>query len=320
MKKMWSFLIVCCVVLVCHAEVARAAERDCYADGDSLFGVGYNFVVDCDSLPLFTEIPALAQALVDMPDTICVGRDDVLVVAEFMVIPTDSVDSVWVKVARDQLTQGWVHRSQLLDSAVPDDPISQCMRLFRATHQWCMLALLVLTLLVVVWQRLARHRIRALGVKDISSIYPVLLSMVWAGCALLYGCIMNWMPERWEFFYFHPTLNPFAVVGMLRVFLFASWVTLLLVLALLFEVFRQLSVLDAIAYLFSLFCVQGVLYLFFSEVAMYYALPAVIVYVLLVAVLLWYYITKGRPRYRCGRCGASLHTLGRCPRCGVVNE
>lgn len=30
-------------------------------------------------------------------------------VAEFMIQPADSVDSVWVKVARDQETMGWVH-------------------------------------------------------------------------------------------------------------------------------------------------------------------------------------------------------------------
>ena len=36
-------------------------------------------------------------------------RGDELVVAAFAIIPEDSIDSVWVKVAHDQLTQGWVH-------------------------------------------------------------------------------------------------------------------------------------------------------------------------------------------------------------------
>ena len=37
-----------------------------------------------------------------------------LVVAEFMVQAADTVDSVWVKVARDQETMGWVRGGELL--------------------------------------------------------------------------------------------------------------------------------------------------------------------------------------------------------------
>ena len=42
-----------------------------------------------------------------------------------MIQPADSVDSVWVKVARDQETMGWVHEKELLEKVVPVDSVSQ---------------------------------------------------------------------------------------------------------------------------------------------------------------------------------------------------
>jgi hypothetical protein len=38
---------------------------------------------------------------------------------------------------------------------------------------------------------------------------------------------------------------------------------------------------------------------------------------MLYAVLsLWQYLRRHRPRYRCAHCGAPLHDLGNCPKCG----
>ena len=81
-----------------------------YQEEDAtLYVAGDNFVVSADSLHLQSS-----QPLHNLPiDTACeqlsVYYNDQLVVAETLVIPEDSVDSVWVKLARDQFTMGWVH-------------------------------------------------------------------------------------------------------------------------------------------------------------------------------------------------------------------
>ena len=65
---------------------------------------GYNFVVNADSL--------LLQG--DEGDSLHVVKHDRLVVADINIQPQDTIDSVWVKVARDQLTLGWIHETELL--------------------------------------------------------------------------------------------------------------------------------------------------------------------------------------------------------------
>ena len=52
--------------------------------------------------------------------------------ADIRIMSVDSIDSVWVQVARDQQTFGWIHESKLLPNVVPDDPnIAIYIHLFR---------------------------------------------------------------------------------------------------------------------------------------------------------------------------------------------
>ena len=83
----------------------------------------YNFQVRADSMPIIQQLPA--EALSDMPiDTMVVYKGECLVVADIMTVPADTIDSIWVKVARDQSTFGWIHEHDLLSAVSPDDPIS----------------------------------------------------------------------------------------------------------------------------------------------------------------------------------------------------
>ena len=88
----------------------------------------FNFLVVGDSLCLHSTHPYHNPGRTDAgPDSVTVFEDDRLVVADIMIVPEDSVDSVWVKVARDQYTMGWVHEADLLSAAIPDDSISSLM-------------------------------------------------------------------------------------------------------------------------------------------------------------------------------------------------
>ena len=95
------------------------------------YWTGYNFQAT-DSLHVETAPPL--KGLPDygalLNDTVRIDNGDNLVVAKVMYVPNDTTDSVWVKVARDQLTQGWVRESTLLERVVPDDPISKFISYF----------------------------------------------------------------------------------------------------------------------------------------------------------------------------------------------
>ena len=111
----------------------------------------YNFVVTTGSLPLADNLPDMAF------DTMFVVRGERIVVAEIQTVPTDSIDSVWVKVARDQVTQGWIRESELLKGVSPDDPISQFIDIFSNTHLLIFLALCVVVLGFYAMRRLLRR-------------------------------------------------------------------------------------------------------------------------------------------------------------------
>ena len=81
----------------------------------------YNFVVKADSLVLLKQQPEEKLNSL-MTDSFVVKKHDALVVADIRILPTDSIDSVWVQVARDQSTFGWIHESTLLKKVVPDAP------------------------------------------------------------------------------------------------------------------------------------------------------------------------------------------------------
>ena len=77
------------------------------------YGVNYNFQVLADSLPLRQMLSA---------DSLWLYRGDVLVVADYAVMTSDTAHAVWIKVARDQDTMGWIAEDRLLDNVVPIDP------------------------------------------------------------------------------------------------------------------------------------------------------------------------------------------------------
>ena len=251
-------------------------------------------------------------------DTVAVFADDRLVVAEVMIVPEDSVDSVWVKVARDQSTMGWVHEQDLLARVVPDDSISRFIHTFSNTHLIYFLS--VLGVLSVLWlvRRMRRKRFHIVHFDDIGSCYPTLLCLTLSGAATLYASMQNFVPDTWTEFYFHPTLNPFGLPFILGLFVASVWLIVILAIASVEDVCRQLPFQEAMLYLFALLGVCAGCYLFFSLTTLYYlGYPFFLFYV---GWALRRYFRYARCPYVCGRCGAKLHSKGRCPRCGAWNE
>ncbi|MBQ0048782.1 MAG: zinc ribbon domain-containing protein [Bacteroidales bacterium] len=287
------------------------------------YAPGYNFVVRADTLRLCTEIPARASQFTNVPDTICVYRNNEIVVADIAIVPEDSVDAVWVKVARDQMTQGWQRESDLLPCVSPDDPISMAIDMFSGQHiNLTVLLVLFVMAVVVIHRRCKQNSLRTTLVTVRNRIpqspYPIFLSVTMAGSAVFYTSIQIFTPQTWENFYFHPTLNPFAVPPLLGAFLFSLWTMVLFLFASVDDAFRQLSFLRASFFLLFQCTVLAVLYLFFSLTTMIYiGYP---LFILFAVLAFSFYSRHLRASFRCGYCGALLRSKGVCPHCGKTNQ
>lgn len=134
----WGKYLVCLLLLVVgitscyyrtalptHVEEEGEEETSALDLPGRPYALSSNFKVTADTLWLH-QLP--------FTDSLPVLKDNELVVAELAIHAEDPVDTVWVKVARDQETIGWLRESQLLENIVPIDPISQCIHLFSDTH------------------------------------------------------------------------------------------------------------------------------------------------------------------------------------------
>lgn len=245
-------------------------------------------------------------------------RGDKVVVAEFAVLPQDSVDSVWVKLAHSQEVQGWIRESEMKRTFVPVDSVSVFIYIFSRTH--ASYFLFVLALFVGVWLMSSFHRrqFRLVYFNDIDSFYPLLLCLLTAASATIYESMQVFAPETWEHFYYNSTLSPFQVPFILSLFLISIWLFVVVLLAAVDDVFRQLSPLSAMFYLLALASACILCYFFFIFTTHYYIgylFLAVFCGVFLRHLYRFLYVE----RYRCGACGGRMQGKGVCPHCGTLN-
>ena len=244
-------------------------------------------------------------------------RGDRVVVAEFVIHPTDSIDSVWVKVAHSQEVQGWVNERVLKEAFVPTDSISQFIYLFSHTHASYFMIIFALFVGVYLFRLFKRKQLKLVYFNDIESFYPLMLCLLVATSAMLYESMQVFAPEMWEHFYCNPTLSPLRVPFVLALFLISIWLFGILMLVVLDELFKQLSTAVAVVYLLGLLSCCIFCYFFFILTTHIY-----------IGYLFWLFfvmvfvqrIRRGkRYRYRCGQCGTKLRETGKCKRCGAMN-
>lgn len=251
----------------------------------------YNFVVTGDSLVVVAQqpedmsVPEVVSIELESigeekkKDSITIRRHERVVVADIKTVPSDTIDSVWVKVARDQLTFGWIHENELLSKVSPDDPISQFIDTFSNIHLLVFLAFCVLTGAAYGLRRLMRKGSKIVHFNDIPSFYPTALCLLIASSAVLYSSIQLFGPETWRHFYYHPSLNPFALPFWLGVFVSSVWALIIVAIATVDDVTRILPLGEAILYLVGLAAVCAVLYVVFSITTLYYiGYPLLIAY------------------------------------------
>lgn len=245
----------------------------------------FNFLVKADSLHLkYDPNSSVSPEFIDentlAVDSVTFFRGDHIVVADIKTIPSDSIDSVWVKVARDQVAMGWVRESELLPAVTPDDPISVFIDTFSNKHLLFFLALLVLVGSAYGLRKLHSQNAYIIHFNDIPSYYPTVLAFLVAASATFYSSIQLFGPETWRHFYYHPTLNPFVVPFHLQLFLMSVWAIVIMTIATIDDVRHHLSLSDAVLYLLGLAGVCAVLYVVFSITTLYYiGYPLLVAYI-----------------------------------------
>lgn len=237
----------------------------------------YNFLVFKDSLELMRQQPEEYISGLKV-DTFAVKKNHLLVVTDIRMVPQDSIDSVWVQLATENNDFGWVRESKLLRRVVPDDPISEFIMTFSNVHLLIFLVVIVVITMAYLVRKVFHSNGKIVHFNDIDSPYPVTLVLLVSISAAFYGWIQSFEPEMWRHFYFHPSLNPFAVPHLLGVFLALVWAVLIIALACVDEVYHRLTFGEGLLYLGGLAGVCALDYIIFSVLSLYY-----IGYVLLIA-------------------------------------
>ena len=237
----------------------------------------YNFLVFKDSLELMRQQPEEYISGLKV-DTFAVEKNHLLVVTDIRMVPQDSIDSVWVQLATENNDFGWVRESKLLRRVVPDDPISEFIMTFSNVHLLIFLVVIVVISMAYLVRKVFHSNGKIVHFNDIDSPYPVTLVLLVSISAAFYGWIQSFEPEMWRHFYFHPSLNPFAVPHLLGVFLALVWAVLIVALACVDEVYHRLTFGEGLLYLGGLAGVCALDYIIFSVLSLYY-----IGYVLLIA-------------------------------------
>ena len=237
----------------------------------------FNFLVFKDSLELMRQQPE--EYISGLPvDTFAVKKNHLLVVTDIRMVPQDSIDSVWVQLATENNDFGWIQESKLLPRVVPDDPISEFIMTFSNVHLLIFLVVIVVITMAYLVRKVFHSNGKIVHFNDIDSPYPVTLVLLVSISAAFYGWIQSFEPEVWRHFYFHPSLNPFAVPHLLGVFLALVWAVLIVAFACVDEAYHRLTFGEGLLYLGGLAGVCALDYIIFSVLSLYY-----IGYVLLIA-------------------------------------
>lgn len=272
MRKPWWYIIVFLGSFLLSSCIEKHEPKSRY------YGDSYNFMVTADSMMLLRYLPSESSLF---NDTLYVFEDDRVAVSE--ILSSDSLqiqnDTVWVQLMRDETTFGWVEEMSMRQQVVPADPISQAIETFSDQHTLFFIIFVTLIIFVYVMRRKLKQHVPVVHFQDIETKYPAVLCLMMATAATLYASIQMFDFEGWQYYYYHPTINPLAEHGIISIFLTLVWVIIIMAIACVSEVMKYLRMVDAIIYLLTLLAVCCVDYVLFSQLTLYYiGFPLLIAY------------------------------------------
>lgn len=234
------------------------------------YSENFNFVVKANSLTL---IPREGDLLTD---TCIVHKGSVIAVAAIKTVPGDSIDSIWVKVASDQFTMGWLRERELLQGAIPDDTISEMLDLLSSSRAIWMSALVALGIIAFILGKKKNMKQKELlrstfaFLHEQPGIYPPLFLLLVACMASLYASVQNFVPEYWQEYYFHPTLNPLVLPPLMATLVVVMWLVIITFLAVIDEVYHHFYFMPGITWLAKLGGTAMLVYLLISWTTLIY--------------------------------------------------
>lgn len=247
----------------------------------------FNFIVKADSLILTPREGDVIQ------DTCRVYDGDVIAVAEIKSLPNDTIDSIWVKVAHDQSTMGWLPEKELLKGTTPDDAISQLLDVMSSSRAIWMSALIVLGIVALFLRNNKTKKPQLLKFDEMASPYPILFIMLIAIMASVYASIQNFVPEFWQEFYYHPTLNPLILPPIMAVLVVLMWLVIITFIAVIDEVYHHFYIVPGITYLVELCGLSMLIYLLVSWTTLIYVGYPLLA--IIIIALAWLYFRKIMP-------------------------
>ena len=233
------------------------------------YSENFNFVVKADSLML---VPRLGEL---MQDTCYIYDDELIAVASI----SKQNDTVWVKVAHDQQTMGWISEEELLKNVAPDDPISEMLYTLSSLRGIWMSVLAAIGIFVFLFRRRKQQQLQLL---KIDSPYPLLFVALTAIMASIYASVQNFVPEYWQEYYFHPSLNPLVLPPIMAALVILVWLLIITLIASCDEAYHKLEPLPALGMMVELIGIGMIVYLVISWATLYY-----IGYLLLILLLIF---------------------------------
>ncbi len=214
------------------------------------YSINFNFVVKADSIML---IPREG----DVGDTCYVKDGELIAVAAI----SNHIDTLWVKVAHDQRTMGWIAESELLKHSSPDDPISEILYALSGSRGIWMSILAAIGLSAFFVKQRKNNRMRLFSLEQMQSPYPSMFLALIAVMAVLYSSVQNFVPEYWQEYYFHPSLNPLMLPPLMATLVVCVWLLIITFIAVCDEVYHHFDVLDGAIYIFELLGIGMIVYL-----------------------------------------------------------
>lgn len=221
------------------------------------YSENFNFIIQADSLTLQPRQGDLQQ------DTCQVRAGDLIVVAAI----SQQTDTIWVKVAHDQQTMGWIPEPQLLQESSPADPISQMLYTLSSLRGIWMSILAAVGLIAFL---LRQRRHQQMQLLKFPSPYPLLFIILVALMAATYATVQNFLPEYWQEYYFHPTLNPLVLPPVMSLLVILLWLLIITFIAVLDEAYHKLQAQPAAELIIELVGIGMITYLLISWTTLYY--------------------------------------------------
>ena len=112
------------------------------------------------------------------------------------------------------------------------------------------------------------------------SPYPLLFVALVALMASLYASVQNFVPEFWQEYYYHPSINPLMLPPVMALLVVLTWLVVITFIAVCDEVYHHFYFLPGVAYLSQLVGIAMLVYLAISWLTLLYVgyllLPALL--------------------------------------------